>query len=342
MQIEKLSKSNQTDKRLTFTEILGKTTSFIGLVVVFLAASIICVRGGDNLFLSLENLANVARSISENGIIAIGMTLVILLGGIDLSVGAIVGLTATAVADLLVQQGMSMWASMGIVLLIALAFGMFNGVISTKLGIQPFIVTLASMSMARGLARFWSGGIGIPIAYGTTPGTADPGFSFFASRVMQTDTFYGIPAPVICFFVVAIIFSVLLKYTRFGRYVYAIGGNETSAFLSGIKVDRIKIVIFMLCGLLAGFAGCIHAAQLRQGSPNDGNSYELNAIAAAAIGGTSMAGGKGTIIGAVVGAFILGILDNMLGLKNVNNNLQMIVKGLIIIIAVVLQRERKR
>lgn len=315
---------------------IGKFKSFFGLVAVFLVASILCVRDGQNLFLNPTNLANVVRSISENGIMAIGMTLVILIGGIDLSVGAILGLTATVAADLMVHRGFSVPLTLLIVLIIAAAFGLFNGVISTKLNIQAFIVTLASMSIARGLARFWSGGIGIPIAYGEGEGVAPPAFSIFGERI------FGIPVPAICFVVLIVIVAFLLKYTRFGRYTYAIGGNETSAFLCGINVQRVKMIIFTLCGLLAGIAGVIHAAQISQGSPNDGNGYELNAIAAVAIGGASMAGGKGTIIGTVVGALILGILDNMLGLKNIDNNLQMIVKGCIIIVAVVMQREKKK
>lgn len=132
----------------------------------------------------------------------------------------------------------------------------------------------------------------------------------------------------------------MLKFTKFGRHVYAIGGNETAAHLSGIKINRIKILIYVLAGILSAVAGTIHAAQVSQGSPNDGIGYELNAIAAVAIGGTSLAGGKGTIIGTIIGALILGVLDNMLGLKNVNTNLQLVVKGLIIIIAVVLQKQK--
>jgi ribose transport system permease protein len=322
--------------------VLGKFQSFIGLAAIFLVASVICVRNGTNMFLSPDNLSNLIRSISENGIMAIGMTLVILLGGIDLSVGAILGLSATASADLLTHRGVPMWPAIALVLLMTAAFGFFNGVIHTKLNVQAFIITLASMNIARGLARFWSGGQGIPIAYGAGRGTADPAFGVLADRIFKTDSFFGVPVPAICFLLIAALFSVLLNYTRFGRYVYAIGGNETAAFLSGIKVDRIKIALFALCGVLAGFAGIVHAAQLRQGSPNDGTGYELSAIAAVAIGGTSMAGGKGTMAGTVVGALILGVLDNMLGLKNVNNNLQLIIKGLIIVAAVIMQRERKK
>lgn len=314
---------------------LRQFQSFFGLLLVTLLASTICIRNGNNLFLNPVNLANVLRAIAENGIIAIGMTLVILIGGIDLSVGAILGLTATAAAHLMIHGSWGVLMTVLVVLGIAAALGLFNGVVSTKLSIQPFIVTLAVMSIGRGLARFWSGGIGIPISYGVGEGLAPVSFSILGQRI------WGIPVPAICFLIISIIFYVLLKYTRFGRHIYAIGGNETAAYLSGIHVQRVKIMVFTLCSALAGFAGLIHAAQLSQGSPNDGIGYELNAIAAVAIGGTSMAGGKGTIIGTVIGALILGVLDNMLGLKNVNNNLQLILKGLIIIVAVILQRSSK-
>jgi len=312
--------------------------SYLGLLAVVVVASIICTRNGRNLFLSSVNIANVVRSVSENGIMAIGMTLVILIGGIDLSVGAILGLTATAAADLMMNRSFGLWGTIFTVLLIGILFGLFNGLVSTKLSIQPFIATLASMSIARGLARFWSGGIGIPIAYGTDPGFAPPAYKFLSVRVFG-DT---VPVPAICFLGLALLFIIVLRYTRFGRYVYAIGGNETATHLSGINVDAVKIGIFALAGALSAVAGLIHAAQLNQGSPNDGIGYELNVIAAVAIGGTSLAGGKGNISGTIVGALTLGVLDNMLGLKNIDNNFQMIVKGFIIILAVVLQRERKR
>lgn len=311
---------------------LQRFQSILGLIVVVILASILCVRNGENLFLDPINLANIVRSVSENGIIAIGMTLVILIAGIDLSVGAILGLTATAAADLMMNKDLGMASTLIIVLLMGALIGWLNGLVVTKLSIQSFIVTLATMSIARGIARFWSGGIGVPITYGEEANLAPPAFSFFAERV------YGVPVPAIIFILLAIIFFIVLKFTRFGRYVYAIGGNETAGHLSGIKVNRIKILVFVICGLLSAFAGIIHAAQLSQGSPNDGNGYELNAIAAVAIGGTSLMGGIGTIFGTIVGVLILGVLDNMLGLLNVNSNLQMVVKGSIIIVAVVLQK----
>ncbi|WP_082053677.1 ABC transporter permease [Gordoniibacillus kamchatkensis] len=308
--------------------------SVFGLAVIITLASVLCVRNGENLFLNPVNLANVVRAVSENGIIAVGMTLVILVAGIDLSVGAILGLTATVAADLMMHKHFGTLGTVLAVLLIGALIGLLNGAVSTKLSIQSFIVTLASMSIARGIARFWSGGTGIPITYGNEPNLAPVSYSLLSERIA------GIPVPAICFIGISIVFAALLRYTRFGRYVYAIGGNETASRLSGIRVTRVKIAVFTICGVLSAAAGLIHAAQLNQGSPNDGIGYELNAIAAVAIGGTSLSGGIGTIPGTVVGALILGVLDNMLGLLNVNNNLQMVFKGLIIIAAVVLQRKK--
>lgn len=316
-------------------EQVRKFQSVLGLILVVLLASILCVRDGENLFLDPINLANVVRSISENGIIAIGMTLVILIAGIDLSVGAILGLTATVAADLMMHRDMGFMVTVLAVLLIGALVGLLNGIIVTRLAVQSFIVTLATMSVARGIARYWSGGIGIPISYGDDPGLAPTAYSYLSERI------WGIPVPAICFIVISILFFVVLKFTRFGRHVYAIGGNETASHLSGIRVNRVKVIVFVICGLLSAVAGLIHAAQLSQGSPNDGIGYELNAIAAVAIGGTSLAGGVGTIVGTVVGALILGVLDNMLGLLNVNSNLQLVVKGLIIILAVFLQKRKR-
>jgi ribose transport system permease protein len=316
-------------------ELVRKFQSVFGLILVVVLASILSVRDGENLFLDATNLANVVRSISENGIIAIGMTLVILIAGIDLSVGAILGLTATVAADLMMHQDLGFLTTIVCVVMIGSLIGLLNGIIITKLAVQSFIVTLATMSVVRGIARYWSGGIGIPITYGKEPNLAPEAFSILSERI------WGIPVPAICFITISVLFYIILKYTRFGRHVYAIGGNETASHLSGIRVNRVKIAVFVICGMLSAIAGLIHAAQLSQGSPNDGIGYELNAIAAVAIGGTSLAGGIGTILGTVVGALILGVLDNMLGLLNVNNNLQLVVKGLIIIFAVFLQRRKK-
>lgn len=318
--------------------LLKQFQSYIALIAIFAIASVICVNAkGRNTFLDINNFMNVLRAVSENGIIAIGMTMIILLGDIDLSVGSVVGLVSTGSAALMVVNGLPFIPTVILSLGIGAAYGLFNGVVTTKMRIQAFIVTLASMNIARGLARFWSNGIGIPLTYGYGPGLAAPEFEFFQARVGGV-----VPVPALVFLALIVAFWVVLRYTRFGRQLYAIGGNSTAAHLSGINVDRVKIIAFMLCGMLSAVAGMLHSAQISQGGPNEGIGYELNAIAAVAIGGTSLAGGRGRLSGTLVGALIMGLLDNMLGLKGVNSNLQLVVKGLLIIVAVFAQAERKK
>ncbi len=310
--------------------------SYIALVAIFIIASTISVKNGRNMFLSSRNLTNVLRAVSETGIISIGITLVVLMGDIDLSVGAVVGLVSTGSAAIMVNNGFAFIPTVITSLAIGGLFGMFNGLVITRMKIQAFIVTLATMNIARGLARFWSNGIGIPLSYGRGPGLAAPEFEFLQERIGGE-----FPVPAVIYLVLVVIFSIIMNKTRFGRQIYAIGGNPTAAHLSGINVKRMKTTAFMLCAMLAGVAGMIHSAQISQGGPNEGMGYELNAIAATAIGGTSMAGGKGTIFGSLIGALILGMLDNMLGLNGVNSNLQLVVKGALIIVAVFAQAARK-
>lgn len=310
--------------------------SYIALIVIFAVATAISVKDGENIFLSVRNLMNVLRAISENGIIAIGMTMILILGDIDLSVGSIVGLVSTGCASLMVRSGLGLLPSVLLSLLIGAAYGMFNGLCVTKLKLQAFIVTLASMNIARGLARFWSNGIGVPLAYGDGAGYAPPAFGVLAERA-----FGVVPVPAIIFLFLLITFQIILSKTAFGRDLYAVGGNKKASYLAGINVDRIKMIAFMLCSMLASVAAMIHAAQISQGGPNEGIGYELNAVAACAIGGTSLAGGKGTMVGTLVGALIIGLLDNILGLQGVNSNLQLMVKGVIIIVAVFMQSERQ-
>ncbi|MEG0984864.1 MAG: ABC transporter permease [Clostridia bacterium] len=310
--------------------------SYIALIAIFLIASCICVKGDRNLFLDVRNMMNILRAVSENGIIAIGMTMIILLGDIDLSVGSVLGLVSTGSAALMVNNGFGFVPTVLVSLAIGALYGLFNGFVVTRMKIQAFIVTLASMNIARGLARFWSGGIGIPLSYGEGAGYAAPQFEWLCMRVGDV-----VPMPAIVFLVLFIVFWVVMNKTRFGRQIYAVGGNATAAHLSGINVKRIKTIAFMLCSTLVAIAGMLHSAQISQGGPNEGIGYELNAVAAVAIGGTSLAGGKGTIMGTLVGALILGMLDNMLGLKGVNSNLQLVIKGFLIIVAVFAQAARK-
>jgi len=218
--------------------------------------------------------------------------------------------------------------------------GIVNGVVTTRFGIQSFIATLAMLGVARGIASLWSDGYAIPLAFGEGADLAPPRFkAIFAGEVRLVGL--DIPSPVFYFLGVGLVASLLLRRTGFGRHVYAVGGNETAARLSGVNVDRVKVTVFALSGLLAGLAALLHAALVNQGSHIDGNGYELNAIAAVVIGGTSLAGGVGTVVGSMVGAITLGVLDNILGLRNVQSEYQAILKGVIIVLAVVLQRQRR-
>ncbi len=314
---------------------LVRFQSVLGLVIVFVGAILFSpTPNGEIIFLSGENLTNIVRAVSEIGIIAVGMTLVILVGGIDLSVGSVLSLAAVGTAVLLVENQLPLPVAVALVLLIGLVFGALQGAASTLLGIQAFIVTLAGLSIARGLARLWAGGQAVPIAYGDGPGEAPVAFSLLGER-----TFNGIvPIPALIFVAVAGIAIAFLRVSAFSRHVYAIGGNEKAARLSGVPVTRVKITVFAVCGLLAALAGIVHAGQLNQGGPSDAIGYELDVIAAVVIGGTALSGGRGTVLGTVAGALLLGVLNNILGLNSVDSNVQLVIKGLVIVAAAAVVR----
>ncbi|SDU79969.1 ABC transporter permease [Jiangella alkaliphila] len=326
-------------RRFVIPERFFTLQSYVALILVFLAAIVFSPRrGGEIVFLNSENLLNIVRAVSEIGILAIGMTFVILIAGIDLSVGAILGLAATGTASLLMVHDFGVAMTVLIILVIGLTFGATQGYLSARLGIQAFIVTLAGLQVARGLARIWSGGQGIALAYGDGPDVAPEAFSLLNSR-----TFNGtVPIPALIFAGVGVIALIVVRKTVFARHVYAIGGNERAARLSGIPVTRIKVTVFAISGLLAALAGIIHAGQLNQGSPNDGMGYELDAIAAVVIGGTSLMGGVGTVAGTLAGALLLGILNNILALNNIDSNVQLLIKGVIIVAAAGIQAFRSQ
>ncbi|MFD2471331.1 ABC transporter permease [Amycolatopsis silviterrae] len=311
--------------------------SVFGLVLVFAAAIVFSPhRDGELVFLGSGNLFNVVRAISEIGIIAVGMTLVILVGGIDLSVGSVMGLASVGVALLLTSGGWGLVPGVLVVLALGFGFGLLQGIASARFRIQSFIVTLAGMQIARGIARMWSGGEGVSITYGDGPGQAPVPFSLLGER-----TFGGVvPIPALFFVVVAVLAVLVLRSSAFSRHVYAIGGNEKAAVLSGVPVIRTKVLVFGLCGLLAALAGIVHAGQYNFGGPNDGTGYELNAIAAVVIGGTSLSGGRGSVSGTVAGALLVGVLDNILQLNDIDSNVQLIVVGVVIVLAAGLQRLR--
>jgi len=322
-------------------DILLRFQSVFGLIVILVLAAILSpVRNGANVFLEPRNLLNIVRFASENGIIAIGVTLVILTGGIDLSVGAVLALCAVGAAAFMTRYDLDTAPTVLLVLALGGLVGIVNGLVTTRFNIQSFITTLAMLGVARGVASLWSGGYAIPLAFGEGGGLAPSSFkAIFGGQVSLLGL--EIPAPVFYFLGVGLIASFLLRRTGFGRHVYAVGGNETAARLSGVDVDRVKVIVFAISGLLAGLAALLHAALVNQGSHIDGSGYELNAIAAVVIGGTSLAGGVGTIVGSMIGALTLSILDNILGLRNIQSEYQAILKGIIIVLAVVIQRQRR-
>ena len=219
------------------------------------------------------------------------------------------------------------------VTIVGVAFGAAQGSISTKFRLEPFIVTLAGLQVARGLALVISNNQYINISYGVGPGLAPPIFSGLGERLFN----HTVPVATLVFVVVAIVAIFVLNFTRFGRYVYAVGGNERAARLSGVPVTAVKISVYAITGLVSAIAGIVHAGQFNFGSANDGTGYELTAIASVVIGGTSLFGGSGSIVGTVAGAVMLGALANVLQLNNINAALQLLATGAIIVLAAVLQ-----
>src|SRR5438552_580466 len=308
--------------------------SVIGLVLV-LAGGIAFspTRHGQLLFLAPDNIANIVRAISETGIISLGMTFVIITGGIDLSVGAALGLASVLTATLMVNFGWGIAPTLLAVMAAGIGFGAIQGLISNRFRLEAFIVTLAGLQVARGLALVISHNQYINISYGEGAGLAPAAFSVLGERLFDNT----VPVATIVFLVLAIIATLILNTTRFGRYVFAVGGNERAARLSGIPVAMVKTMVYAITGFTAAVAGIVHAGQFSFGSPNDGAGYELTAIAAVVIGGTSLFGGAGTMIGTIAGSIMLGALANILQLNNINAALQLLATGAIIVVAAVLQ-----
>ena len=325
-------------RRRDLLSVAVRFQSVIGLVLVVaggIAAS--PVRHGHLLFLAPDNVANIVRAISETGIIALGMTFVIITAGIDLSVGAMLGLSSVLTATLLTMPGFGpgwgILTTLLAVLAAGVAFGAAQGAISTRFRLEPFIVTLAGLQVARGLALVVSHNKYINIGYGSGPGLAPPSFAVLGDRLFGNT----VPVATLVFLALAIVATLVLNLTRFGRYVFAVGGNERAARLSGVPVARVKVLVYAVTGLCAAAAGIVHAGQFSFGSPNDGSGYELTAIAAVVIGGTSLFGGSGSMTGTIAGSIMLGALANILQLNNVNAALQLLATGAIIVLAAVLQ-----
>jgi len=308
--------------------------SLIGLVVVAIGGIIFSPRRhGQILFLDPDNIANIVRAVSETGIIAIGMTFVIITAGIDLSVGAVLGLSSVVTASMMISGGFGLIPTILAVLVMGIVFGAIQGTISTRFRLEPFIVTLAGLQAARGLALVVSGNQYINISYGDGPGLAPPVFAILGERLFNNT----VPVATIVFIVFAAIATIVLNTTRFGRYVFAVGGNERAARISGVPVSMVKISVYAITGFASALAGIVHAGQFNFGSANDGMGYELTAIAAVVIGGTSLFGGAGSMVGTVAGTIMLGALANILQLNNITPAMQLLATAAIIVLAAVLQ-----
>jgi ribose transport system permease protein len=279
-------------------------------------------------FLTVSNLLNVAQQTSINAIIAVGMTFVIIAAGIDLSVGSIMAFSGVVLASAL-EAGLPLPLALFISLAIGMACGLLNGLFITYGKLPPFIATLGMMSVARGAALLYTQGR--PIS-----GFGEDFRSFATGEIL------GIPAPVIIMIFIYIIAHFVLNRTKLGRYTYAIGGNEEAAVLSGINVKFFKTMIYGLCGMLSGLAAIILTARLNSAQPIAGIMYELDAIAATVIGGTSLMGGEGRIVGTLIGALIMGVLRNGLNLLGISSFVQQIVIGSVIIIAVLIDMALKK
>ena len=304
---------------------LQRLGPFIALLVVCLGLAV-----GSRDFLTVGNLFNVMRQVSINALIAFGMTLVILLGGIDLSVGSILGLSSVLTAMLMKAGHDAVLATLaGIV---AGAFmGLVNGVVVAKGKVAPFIGTLAMLTVLRGTSLVLSKGS--PIT-----GFSSDFFSMLGGGYLAGQ----IPVPVIWMLAMFALFWFVLKKTIFGRHVYATGGNAEAAKLSGVKTDRVQIVVYTISGAMAAMAGVILTSRLNSAQPTAGVGYELDAIAAVVLGGTSLAGGRGWIFGTLVGALLIGVLNNGLNLLGVSSFYQQVIKGGVILLAVLLDRAGKK
>lgn len=272
-------------------------------------------------FLTRQNMFNVIRQLSTNLYLACGMTMVIILGGIDLSVGSIIALSGCVAAAGVARYSLPIPVSLVMGVLIGVIFGMANGFVISKTTIPPFIVTLATMNVARGLAYVYTGGSPVRVV--------TKAWQFIGAG------YIGIfPTPVIILVIILIVTGLLMNNTRFGRHIYAVGGNVQAAHFSGISVKKVKFRVYAYSGIMAGIAGIVLASRMYSGQPTAGEGAEMDAIAAVVVGGTSMAGGSGKIGGTIIGALIIGFLNNGLNLMNVSSFWQYVVKGLVILLAV--------
>lgn len=304
--------------------------ALIALVVLVIVMSLISPQ-----FRTFNNLLTLLRQASVNGLIAFGMTLVILTGGIDLSVGSTLGLTGALFAGLVVNIGMPIPLALVVALIFGLGLGLISGFLVGKAKLQPFIATLITMTVYRGFTLIYTNGR--PISNLTADEYVGSGFLTFIGR----GAILGIPVPVIILFVAFIMLYLLLNKSTLGRKIYAVGSNERAAQLSGINTDRVKLFVYSMSGLMSTLAALILVSRLNSAQPTLGTGYELDAIAATAIGGTSMTGGRGKISGTLLGILIIAVLSNGMNILGISSYYQDVVKGIVILLAVLVDRVQK-
>ena len=302
------------------------------ILMMFVIFCIIMIFASEY-FATWRNIRNILRQTSINGLLSIGMTFVILTGGIDLSVGSVLAFGGVVSASLVSKASggeiysptVAIMAAMGT----GIIMGAITGILVAKWKVAPFVASLGMLSVARGLTYIYTDGMPIP--------KIDRAFLFIGKGSVV-----GLPMPVFIFAIVVLISYIVLKKTRYGRYIYAVGGNEQSARISGINTKLIIFSVYVISGLLAAFGGAILTARTTAGLPQAGQSYELDAIAAVVIGGTSLKGGQGSLIGTVIGALIIGVVNNGLDILGVSSYYQQVVKGSIIVIAVLIDSIKKK
>ena len=322
--------------RILMTLLKGRTFIVLILLIAFFSVA-------SPAFLSANALTMIAKHVALYGILALGMTFVIIAGGIDLSVGSVVGLVGM-LAGGLIQEGLtiggktiyfSVPAIVVLMLLIGCAIGLINGLIVTKANVAPFITTLGTLYVCRGAANLRSGGATFS-SLGGHEGLGNVGL-----KALGAD-WLGVPAGVYVFAVLAILAAILLHWTPMGWHILAVGGNERSAKLSGIKVDRVKIWTYVISGSCAAWIGLINTAQIFAAHPASGDGWEMNAIAATVLGGTSRSGGSGTIVGTIVGAFVIGVINDGMTMCGVSEFWQKIIRGVVIVLAVVIDQAQRK
>ena len=316
----------KTDRTRNSNFFVSMIRGNIGIIaVLLLIGAILSITSP--VFLTSDNLMSVLRQVSNNMDLALGMTFIMILGGIDLSVGSIVAMCGTLTVGFIVTNGMPIWLAITLGLCAGTMCGFLNGLIVSSFKVPAFIVTLSMLNIAKGIAYVYSGGRSTRIM--------DPGFTAIGQGYLGI-----IPLPVVYMAVLIAIFVVLLNKTKFGTYVFAIGGNRESARLSGVPIRKVELVAFTLTGFLSAFAGLVLCSRMFSGQPSVGQGYELDAIAACVLGGVSMAGGIGRISGTIFGVMVIGVISNGLNLMNVSSYWQLIAKGLIILVAVLIDTQK--